>query len=112
MSTIPAQSAQVQQEEAQPEAQLQRTHARYAYDALWQADLARCERGKPPVLGTCCRCGGTPFGKPRGEGFAFFPGLPTSHPHSCQHPVQTSAPAALLVKPIAHQLAERRRSLI
>src|SRR5260370_30697111 len=98
MSTIPAQSAQVQQEEAQPEAQLQRTHARYAYDALWQADLARCERGKPPVLGPCCRCGGTLFGKRRGEGFAFFAGLPTSDPQSPQHPVQTYARTPLRVQ--------------
>src|SRR5258708_11238573 len=109
MSTIPAQSSQRhKQEESQPEVQLQRMHPRYAYDALWQADLARCECGELPVLGTCCRCGGTLFGKRRGRGFAFFAGLPTSDPHSFQHPVQTSARASLLVKPMKHQLREWR----
>ncbi len=56
-------TTQMQQEESQPAVQVQRTHPRYAYDSLWQSDIARCERGALPVLGTCCRCGGTLFGK-------------------------------------------------
>jgi len=108
MSTIPAQSAQVQQEEAQPEAQLQRTHSRYRYDSLWQSDIARCECGELPVLGVRCRCNGELFGAQRGDGFAFFAGLAARDPHSFRRPVQTSARATTLAKPKKHRPREWR----
>lgn len=71
---------------------------RYPFDALWQADIARCEGGRSPVLGTPCRCGGKLFGRQRGNGFAFFANLPAGDPHSFQVPVASSARVSSLTR--------------
>ena len=78
-----AQSGVVQQEER---AGAKRTHPRYPYDHTWQHDIARCEQGRSPILGAPCRCGGTLFGKKRGDGFPYFAQLLSTDPHSFQVP--------------------------
>jgi hypothetical protein len=45
-------------------------------------DLARCEQGRPAILGAICLCGGELFGAKRGDGPAFHDALPESDPHS------------------------------
>jgi hypothetical protein len=52
------------------------------YQTTEQHDISRCERGRPPILGATCACGGTLFGKRRGDGYEFFAGLPAGDPHS------------------------------
>jgi len=94
MSTLQT-SEQHKQEEQQPG----RIRPRYAYDALWQSDIARCERGELPVLGARCRCNGELFGVRRGNDFAFFASLLADDPHSFRIPIHTSVRVSLLVKP-------------
>jgi len=52
------------------------------YQTTEQHDISRCERGLAPILGATCRCGGTLFGKQRGNGYAFFAQLPPADLHS------------------------------
>jgi hypothetical protein len=95
MSTLQTSEQQKQEEQ---QSGVKHTHPRYAYDTLWQSDIARCELGQPAVLGVHCRCGGKLFSARRGNDFAFFAGLAADDPHSFLVPVPTSAVASLLVK--------------
>jgi hypothetical protein len=52
------------------------------YQTTEQHDISRCERGLSPIQGAICRCGGTLFGKQRGNGSAFFAQLLPADPHS------------------------------
>jgi hypothetical protein len=54
------------------------------YASTEQHDVARCERGLAPILGTVCPCGGVLYGAKRGDGPAFFASLPEADPHSFQ----------------------------
>ena len=52
------------------------------YETSAQHDISRCERGLSPILGATCPCGGTLFGKKRGDGYEFFANLPADDAHS------------------------------
>lgn len=52
------------------------------YETTAQHDISRCERGLSPILGATCPCGGTLFGKMRGDGYEFFASLPADDAHS------------------------------
>ena len=56
---------------------------------LSQRQASNCEQAREPVCR--CRCGGALHGARRGDGDAFFNGLPDDDPHHIDSPEQKKA---------------------